>query len=71
MTDNSNDAVRQHVDQLGDTPASASTKDRRAGSGRELRPDWMRDQAGKGQAIDRDDAGIKTDSEKESVGSDR
>jgi hypothetical protein len=71
MTDNSNDAVRQHVDQLRDTPASAGTKDRPAGSGRELRPDWMRDQADKGQASDRGDRGTKTKSEKEGVGSDR
>lgn len=71
MTDNSNDAIRQHVDQLGVTPGSTSTKDRPAGQGRELRPDWMRDQAAKGQAIHRDDDGIKTDSAKDNVGSDR
>lgn len=71
MTDNSNDAMRQHVDQLRDTPASASTKGRSAGSGTQLRPDWMRDQAGKGNASDRGDRGTKTESEKEGVGSDR
>jgi hypothetical protein len=71
MTDNSNDAVRQHVDQLRDPPASAGTKARPAGSGREPRPDWMRDPAGTGQAPDRGDRGTTTKSETVGVGSDR
>lgn len=90
MTDNSNDALRQHVDQLGDTPGSATTKGRHAdagtgqappetgGRGRIGRigntgvgPDWMQDQAGKGQAVNRDASGVPTEVEKERAGSDR
>jgi hypothetical protein len=71
MTDNSNDTVRQHVDQLGDTPGSASPKDRHAEAGTELRPDWMRGLPDKGEDVDRDARPMPTESEKEGVGSDR
>ncbi len=90
MTDNSNDALRQHVDQLGDTPGSATTKGRHAGPdagqappeadgrGRVGRigntgvaPDWMQEQVGKGQAVNRDASGVPTEVEKERTGSDR
>ncbi len=57
MTDNSNDAQRQHVDQLADT-GSASTRGRH--------PD--QDTA---QADERDANGLPTESEKELTGSER
>lgn len=90
MTDNSNDTQRQHVDQLGDTAGSTTTKGRHAdqdsgeappradGRGRVGRvgntgvgPDWMQDQPGKGQAVNREASGVPAEADTERAGSDR
>lgn len=66
MTDNSNDAQRQHVDQLTEPRTSAEAKGRHA-----VVPGWMRDRGTDGRRLDPRADGRQDDPEEAPVGGGR